>query len=167
VRPRNGSGSSSSAASTAAASRDPLAGRLSQLTSASGASTADRQDQAAGEPSRHRRRWPVGGHVGAYLVVDARPAGGRIEPVRLLGHGQRDHPDRRVADPPDHVHRVRRRVQQVGVHPDDPRLDAPGADAEHAVEPVLPGQRAHHRIGAGATPTIPQSPPAAAIASSV
>jgi hypothetical protein len=38
-------------------------------------------------------------------------------------------------------------VHQVGVHPDDAGFDAAGPDTEHAVEPVLPGHRAEHRVG--------------------
>ena len=164
-----GDGRRATDCSTRPRSRCPLAGRLSQLTSAIGPASARCR---AARPRTSRPGTVRGGavrrQVAAQLVVEQQPPGGRVEPVALLGHGQRDHPDppgRRAARPPRPGRRPRAAPRPA---PRSPGWCCPAARAWSRCR-ARPAPRARRRTSAerGATPTMPQSPPAAAIASSV
>ena len=94
---------------------------------------ADQRDRAGvgrgpgGQPAHQQAGHGTRGRSVARSAAARRPAaaaGGRVEPVRLLGDGQRDHPDRRVGEQRHHRVRVARRVPDPGQRADHPGVGA-------------------------------------------
>ncbi len=92
-------------------------------------------------------------------------AGGRVVAVALLGDGQGDDADVRVGHAGDDGLGVLGGDEHVLDHVDDLRGLAVGAELEGGVGEALRRERSRWSGRTRLTPTMPQSPPAARIAS--
>ena len=151
-----------------AAHHRPLSGRLSQDSTVKGRSARRRAALPARAPES---RAPSAAAGIGQVVEDVgwsrfSRAGRRIVAIALLGDRQRDDPDRRVRHAPQHGGGILGRDQHVLHAPRSPAASRPRARARPRYR-RSPAARAR-RAGPAAsrlTPTMPQSPPEAAIAS--
>ena len=110
----------------------------------SGAGPGPRQQPTHDQP-RHGHRGAVGGEVGEQVRVGSQRAGGRVELVGLLRHGERHHPYRRIGQPRHDRPGIARGVRDGADAADHAGLLAVGVQTGDAEQVVLCGERRHDR----------------------